>query len=396
MLATAHEECAARDRPRWEIGDIVRAHRGALEQVRRLSLDQQRALSAIALCRTAALGGHLDVCTACGHEQPAYNSCRNRHCPKCQALAQEKWVSDRLARILPVPHFHVVFTLPAALRPLAAYRPKLVYDLLFKTASATLLDVGRGPKLGGLLGFTAVLHTWTRELELHPHLHCIVTGGALAPSGERWIRARAKHLLPVRVLADVFRGKFLAALRQEHSRGDFEGFDAFRDPQGFEHLCSVITKHRWVVYAKKPFAGPEHVFRYLGRYTHRVGIANSRLVHVDEERVTFRTKNGKTATLAPVDFLARFVQHVLPKGYVKIRHYGLLAASNVRSLLERARELLRPAPNARPGASPTSWIEILLALAGRDLRRCALCDGPVVMMALPATSPRPTARAPPP
>lgn len=394
MLATAHDECAARERPRWEIGDIVRAHRGALENARRLSLDQRRALSAIARCRTAALGGHLDVCTACGHEKPAYNSCRNRHCPKCQALAQEKWVADRLARILPVPHFHVVFTLPAALRPLAAFRPALVYDLLFKTASATLLEVGRGPKLGGLLGITAVLHTWTRELALHPHLHCIVTGGALAPGGDRWIRARAKYLLPVRVLADVFRGKFLAALRREHARGGFDGFDAFTDPEGFERLCSTSTKHRWVVYAKKPFAGPEHVFRYLGRYTHRVGIANSRLVDVGDDHVTFRTKNGKTLTLAPVDFLARFVQHVLPKRYVKIRHYGLLAGSNVHTLLEQARALLRPAPAAPSRPLATSWIEIFVALAGRDVRRCALCDGPMVMLPLP-DPPSPTARAPP-
>jgi hypothetical protein len=394
VLATAHDECAARERPRFEIADIVRAHRGALENARSLNLDQRRALSAIALCRTATLGGHLDVCTACGHEQPAYNSCRNRHCPKCQALAQEKWVADRLARILPVPHFHVVFTLPATLRPLAAYRPVLVYDLLFKSASATLLEVGRGPKLGGLLGITAVLHTWTRELALHPHLHCIVTGGALTPGGDRWIRARAKYLLPVRVLADVFRGKFLAALRREYARGGFDGFGAFTDPEGFERLCSASAKHRWVVYAKKPFAGPEHVFRYLGRYTHRVGIANSRLVDVRDDRVTFRTKNGKTITLAPVDFLARFVQHVLPKGYVKIRHYGLLAGSNVRTLLERARELLRPVVRADTRLTATTWIEIFLALAGRDVRRCTLCDGPVVMTSLPSP-PSPIARAPP-
>jgi hypothetical protein len=270
-----------------------------------------------------------------------------------------------------------------------------VYDLLFQTASATLLEVGRGPKLGGLLGITAVLHTWTRELELHPHLHCIVTGGALAPGGDRWIRARAEYLLPVRVLGDVFRGKFVAALRREHARGSFQGFDAFTDPEGFERLCSTITKHRWVVYAKKPFAGPEQVFRYLGRYTHRVGIANSRLVDVGDEHVTFRTKNGKTITLAPVEFLARFVRHVLPKGYVKIRHYGLLASSNVNTLLERARALLRPAPPATPaGSSATSWIEIFLALAGRAVRRCVICDGPVVMVPLP-DPPTPTARAPP-
>jgi len=391
---TAHDECAARKRPRFELGDIVRAHRGALEVARELSLDQRRALSAIALCRTAALGGHLDVCTACGHEKPSYNSCRNRHCPKCQALAQEKWVAKRLARILPVSHFHVVFTLPAALRSLAAYRPALIYDLLFETASATLLEVGRGPKLGGLLGLTAVLHTWTRELELHPHLHCIVTGGALAPAGDRWIRARAEYLLPVRVLGAVLRGKFLAALRREHARGRFDGFHAFIDPEGFERFCSAITRHRWVVYAKKPFAGPKHVFRYLGRYTHRVGIANSRILDVGDDHVTFRTKDGRVITLAPVDFLSRFVQHVLPKGYVKIRHFGLLASSNVHTLLERARAVLRPCPVVNDAPLATSWLEILLAMTGRDVRRCALCDGPVVMTALPPP-PVPTARAPP-
>ena len=392
---TAHLECAARVRARFEIADIVRSHRASLERARPLSLDQRRALSAIALCRTAALGGHLDVCTACGHTQPAYNSCRNRHCPKCQRLAQERWVAARLERILPVRHFHVVFTLPSALRPLAAYRAAALYDLLFETATATLLEVGRGPKLGALLGVTAVLHTWTRELQLHPHLHCIVTGGGLAPDGDRWISTRADYLLPVRVLGGVFRGKFLDALRREHARGRFEGFDAFVDPQGFERLCSTITKHRWVVYAKKPFAGPAHVFRYLGRYTHRVGIANSRLVDVGNEHVTFRTKNGKTITLAPIDFLARFVQHVLPKGYVKIRHYGLCASSNVGTRLEQARRVLRPAPVVAPSPPPTSWIELLLAISGHDVRRCTRCEGPVEMHPLPRRTPEPVARAPP-
>lgn len=393
---TAHPECAARDRPRFEIGDIVRVHRDALEASRTLSIDQRRALSAISLCRTAALGGHLDVCTACGHEKPSYNSCRNRHCPKCQALAQEKWVTERLARILPAPHFHVVFTLPAALRSLAAYRPGLVYDLLFATASATLLEVGRGPKLGALLAVTAVLHTWTRELELHPHLHCIVTGGGLAPGGDRWIRARSEYLLPVRVLGAVFRGKFLAALRREHARCTFAGFDAFEDPEGFERFCSAITKHRWVVYAKKPFAGPEHVFRYLGRYTHRVGIANSRILDVGEDRVRFRTKDGKAISLAPVDFLSRFIQHVLPKGFVKIRHYGLYAASHIKTLLEQARALLQPPRVVSNASSPaTSWLELLLALTGRDVRRCVLCAGEVTFAALSSPHTTPNARAPP-
>ena len=335
------------------------------------------------------------MCTECGDKRPSYNSCRNRHCPKCQALAQEKWVAARLDRVLPVPHFHVVFTLPAALRPLAAFRPKVIYELLFETASATLLEVGRGPKLGARLGITAVLHTWTRQLELHPHLHCVVTGGGLALDGDRWVRARQDYLLPVRVLGAVFRGKFLDALRREHASKTFDGFDAFTDPQGFEHLCSSITKKPWNVYSKKPFAGPDQVFRYLGRYTHRVGIANSRLVEVDEVRVAFRTKDGKTVTLSPVAFLTRFVQHVLPKGFVKIRHYGLLAASNVKTLLETARVLLCVARPVSDLPTATTWIEILLALTGRDVLCCALCGGAVVVAALPSPLPRPTARAPP-
>lgn len=335
------------------------------------------------------------MCTECGDQKPSYNSCRNRHCPKCQALAQEKWVAARLDRVLPVPHFHVVFTLPAALRALAAFRPKVIYELLFETASATLLEVGRGPKLGARLGITAVLHTWTRQLELHPHLHCVVTGGGLALDGTRWVRARQDHLLPVRVLGAVFRGKFLDALRREHRHDAFDGFDGFADPQAFEHLCSSITKKPWNVYSKKPFAGPDQVFRYLGRYTHRVGIANSRLVEVDEERVAFRTKDGKTITLSPVAFLTRFVQHVLPKAFVKIRHYGLLAASNVKTLLETARALLSVVRSASDLPSATTWIEILLALTGRDILYCSLCGGAVVMAALPSPVPRQTARAPP-
>jgi hypothetical protein len=392
---TAHLECAARQRPGFEIGDIVRRHRDALERARLLNVDQRRALSALALCRTEALGGHLEVCTACGHTKPSYNSCRNRHCPKCQSLTQEKWVVDRLARILPVQHFHVVFTLPAALRSLAAYRPALVYNLLFETASAALLEVGRGPKLGALLGITAVLHTWTRELQLHPHLHCIVTAGGIMPGGGDWIRSRSHYLLPVRVLSDVFRGKFLAALRREHRRASFAGFDAFADPEGFERLCSSITKHRWVVYAKKPFAGPQHIFRYLGRYTHRVGIANSRIVDVGDDHVTFRTKDGKAITLSPIDFLARFVQHILPKGFVKIRHFGIYASAHVHKLLEHARALLPPPRTVSHAPPPMRWFELLLALTGRDVRRCPRCGGPIESLPLCAPQTSRNARSPP-
>lgn len=382
----AHLACVARPRPRFEIGDIIRRYRHALEHARTLTLDQRRVLSALALCRTEALGGHLDVCTSCGHTKPSYNSCRNRHCPKCQSLAQEQWITERLDRILPVQHFHVVFTLPAALRSLAAYRPAVLYNLLFEAASSTLLEVGCGVKLGALLGITAVLHTWTRKLELHPHLHCIVTAGGIALSHDRWIHSRSDYLLPLRILSDVFRGKFLAAMRREHRLESFTGYDAFIDPQGFERLCSSITKHRWVVYAKKPFAGTQHVFRYLGRYTHRVGIANSRLVDVSDEHVTFHTKEGKTVTLTPVDFLTRFIQHILPRGFVKIRHFGLYASTHVNTLLERARVLLQPhPPKPEPKPPPTSWPELLLMLTGRDARRCERCGGQMESFVVPAT-----------
>ena len=391
-MNAAHLECAARGRPRFDIGDIVRAHRDELEATRTLNIQQSRALSAIAACRTAQLGGHLDVCTACGHEQPSYNSCRNRHCPKCQALAQERWIAGRLERLLPVPHFHVVFTLPSEFRPLAAFAPKRLYDLLFEVVSRTLLDV-MGSRLGALPGITGVLHTWTRELRLHPHLHCIVTGGGLALDGGRWVGTSRRYLLPVRLLGRVFRGKFLEALRREHARGHFSRFDAFVDPKGFGRFCARAARHRWVVYAKKPFAAPEHVVRYLGRYTHRVAISNSRLVDLNEHHVTFRTKLGKTTSVAPVDFLARFVQHVLPRGFVKIRHYGLFAASNVHTRLERARALL-PSPVPSTHRLATTYVEILLALTGRDLGHCALCHGPVERRAL--SEPTATnARAPP-
>lgn len=390
----AHVECVARGKRILEIGDIVREHRDELERIHTLSLDQRRALSAMALCRTAALGGHLDVCTACGYERPSYNSCRNRHCPKCQALAQETWIAERLARVLPVRHFHVVFTLPAELRALGAYRSSALYELLFEAATRTLLEVGRGPKLGACLGVTAVLHTWTRELLFHPHLHCIVTSGGLDLDGARWKASRADYLLPVRVLAQVFRGKFLHALRRAYATGTFAGFSALSSIDDFEAFCERLSRKPWVVYAKKPFATIDHVFRYLGRYTHRIGIANSRLLDVGEHHVTFRTKCGRAITIAPVSFLARLVKHVLPKGFVKIRHYGLYAASNVGTKLETARRALGPARAAEEEDrdASTSFFDRMFAVTGRDLRRCPACEGELLMHPLPSES---RARAPP-
>ncbi len=286
-----HAACApARTRPAIELADVVRAYGQAFVQSRVLRPEQHAALRDIARCRTAVLGGHLDVCTACGHERPSYNSCRNRHCPKCQSLAQARWIDKRLERLLPVHYFHVVFTLPSELRAVTMRAREVVFDMLFASASQTLLALARDPKrLGAELGVTMVLHTWTRELHFHPHVHAIVTGGGLSDDDARWVRTRKGFLFPVRVIGALFRGKMLAALERAHVRGrlDLGGVDV--------HALRIKP---WVVYAKRPFGGPEQVLRYLGRYTHRVGISNQRLVSMDERGVTFRTKDGNAVTLA--------------------------------------------------------------------------------------------------
>lgn len=324
-------------------------------------------------CRTAALGGHLDVCDQCAHTTPSYNSCRNRHCPKCQGLAQAKWIAEREERILPVRHFHVVFTLPAELHALVRFRREALFDMLFACASGTLLELGRDEgHLGAQLGLTAVLHTWTRELLFHPHVHCIVTGGGLALDGSRWVDSPRKFLFHVKVMGALFRGKFLDRLRKAHARGVFAGFDAFEDPEGFDRLMRAIARMDWVVYAKRAFGGPEQVYRYLGRYTHRVGIANSRLVALRDDAVTFRTKNGKTLTVTPTEFLRRFLLHVLPPGFIKMRHFGLLAPGNVNTKLVRARALLEARAISTKTAAP-SGRDILDALTGDEARRCPLC-----------------------
>lgn len=379
---------ASAGRPRFEIADIVRAQRAELEQTHRLAPQQRRVLSAIELCRTAALGGHLEVCRRCGFEHQAYNSCRNRHCPKCQALAQEKWIAARSERVLPVGHFHVVFTLPSEFRALTQALPKLMFGALFRAASETLLQLGQS-RLGGLLGVTLVLHTWTRDLRLHPHVHAIVSAGAV-DSGGAWWPTSIKYLLPAEVMAQVFRGKMLDFLHRMHARGRLQRYDAFQDPQAFDRLTARLANKRWCVYAKHPFRRADHLLAYLGRYTHRVAIANSRLVDVEHDRVTFRTKNGKTQTLPPVEFLRRFLQHVLPEGFKKIRHFGLYASSHC-GLLESARsQILGTACSATAVARP-SWVQTLRALTGRDATRCPRCGGELDKLPLPERA----ARAPP-
>jgi len=339
---------------------------------------------AIERCRTETLGGHVDECTSCGHFVISYNSCRNRHCPKCQSLAQAKWIEARLERILPTHYFHVVFTLPAALRPVALRAPESIYDLLFAAASATLLELGRDSKrLGAQLGFTAVLHTWTRKLELHPHLHCIVTGGGLSQEGDRWISVKGedRFLFPVKVLSALFRGKFLAGLARLFESGEL-GVDPLDDLERsvFDALKKRLYNHDWNVYAKRPFKGAEHVYRYLGRYTHRVGISNHRLREIADETVTFATKDGREVTLPHDEFLDRFLLHILPPRFVKIRHYGLMAASNATTKLEVARALLEAGSTRSPEPSPTDgdWQDLFERLTGTDLRECPRCKGVMV------------------
>ena len=381
-----------------EIADIFRTHGEAYRQRHTLDKDQRAAMRAIETCRTVALGGHIDVCDTCGHERPAYNSCRNRHCPKCQSLRQAQWIEQRLMRLLPTHYFHVVFTLPATLRPLAHHNRRQIFALLFQTAAQTLLTLGRDPaRLGVQLGITSVLHTWTRELQFHPHVHCIVTGGGLTADRQEWKAARRRYLFPVKVLSRLFRGKFLAALTAAYRRNELQLGDAL----AFQHLVDALHRTEWVVYAKRPFGGPQQVFRYLGRYTHRVGLSNQRLQCVDANGVRFATKGGRSITLPAHTFIRRFLLHVLPAGFVKIRHYGLLAAGNATTLLERARDLLpsstQPDPIEPSSGGAFDWKGRMLQLTGIDLTQCPRCPHGRMMphVLAPVRSPRRTDRGPP-
>jgi len=382
-------------RPRFDIADIVRRHRAELEATTSLSTEQRRVLSAIVLCRTAALGGHLEYCAVCGYEKPVYNSCRNRHCPKCQALAQEAWIAARAARILPVGHFHVVFTLPSELRAMALRHPRLLYGALFSAASETIAELF-ATRHGVRPGMTMVLHTWTRELTHHPHIHALITAGGFklgADGTGTWVPTSTKYLFPVAVMSELFRGKMTDTIRRLRAEGrlhDIAGLD-IKDDAAWARFMARLFRGRWVVHAKRPFRRVDHVLQYLGRYTHRVGISNSRLVSVTDRAVTFRTKNGKTVTLSPVEFLRRFVRHALPNGFHKIRHFGLYA-STAQDKLERAREdLTSSAPSAATPAAPAAdvpeYVAALLAATGRDVRVCPHCGGPLVRL--------PLARAPP-
>ena len=352
------------NRPALEVADVVRQY-GAAYLARygsTLSPEQHRALRAIAVCRTAALGGHAAQCEQCGHVEITYNSCGNRHCPKCPGRAQAAWLAAREAELLDVPYVHVVFTLPHALSPLTLQNPRVLYTLLFQAVAETLLTVARDPHhLGAEIGFLAVLHTWGQTLHHHPHLHCVVPGGGLSPDGTQWRACRQTFFLPVRVLSRVFRRLFLTRLRQAYTEGTLllEGqCQTLTNPQRWQQFLTPLWATEWVVYAKPPVGGPGPVLKYLARYTHRVAITNRRLLALEEGRVTFRWKDyahgnrQRLMTLDAVEFIRRFLLHILPAGFQRLRHYGLLANRGRQAKLERCRVLLQPPVSPPPPMSP--------------------------------------------
>ena len=371
-------------RPALRVADIFRRHGPAFRERHVLTPQQSRVLAALSVCRTEALGGHLEVCDDCGFERPAYNSCRDRHCPGCQATAQHAWVEGRLQRVLNTHHFHVVFTLPSELRDLALRNGAVVYDILHEAAAWTLDTLSR-QRLGAQLGVTAVLHTWTREMHFHPHVHCVVTGGGLSEDGTRWVETPPRFLFPVAVMRKLWSGRVRRLLQAAYDREvlDLGGACAPLVEKGaFQHKLRSLSRRHWVVYCKPPFAGPEEIYEYLGRYTHRVAISDHRLRAISETTVTFATKDGGMATVTPDEFIRRFLLHVLPPRFHKIRHLGLYAAANVKTRLVAARALL-PSSTPRPvvtGADPDA---ATIAASAEDadpvaafldaLRRCPAC-----------------------
>jgi Putative transposase/Transposase zinc-binding domain len=371
-------------RPPLDVADLIRtAGAGFIERNRHwLSWKHIKVLLAIARCRTVALGGHLDQCTRCGHRAAiSYNSCRNRHCPKCQTAARERWIAARQRELLPTRYVHVVFTLPHRLLSLALQNKRVIYDLLFRASAETLLEVAGDPRhLGAEVGFFTVLHTWSQKLGLHPHVHCVIPAGGLSPDHTHWIKSRSRFFLPIKVLSRVFRGKFVAGLRQAFQEGqlNFHGdLTLLAQPKIFASWLRPLFRKDWVVYSKPPFGGPEYVLQYLGRYTHRVAISNHRLVSFAEGKVTFRWRDSahnneqKLLTLSLDEFLRRFLLHVLPKGFVRIRNFGFLANRRRATLLPLGFQLLGVVqqPQSEPEASA--------AHESSPLWRCPQCGGPM-------------------
>ena len=374
-----------------EVADVFRRFGPAYRDQNGTSLSaaRWRAMRAIGSCRTAALGGHVERCGDCGHQRVAYNSCRNRNCPKCQGLARAQWLEDRQAELLDVPYFHVVFTVPAEIEVIAFQNQTVVYDILFRAASETLRTIAADPKhLGAEIGFLAVLHTWGQNLMHHPHVHCLVPGGGIAPDGRSWVACRPGFFLPVRVLSRMFRGLFLHYLEKAFAAGDLRFFSAHRhleEPAAFRRYLTPVHRTGWVVYAKRPFAGPSQVLDYVGRYTHRVAISNSRLLSMDDAKVRFRWKDyrdgnrQKTMTLDGGEFIRRFLIHVLPDGFHRIRYFGFLGNCQRARKLALCRELLGMAPPA-PADPPADFRDRFEALTGRSLRECPHCRTGVMVV----------------
>jgi len=393
-------EPRARNRP-LELADIVRMHGAAYQATHRLCAAQQRALTAIERCRTAVLGGEVRACEACGTQRYVYHSCRNRHCPKCQTLAKERWLAQRRAELLPVPYFHLVFTLPHELNALAQGNPRALYTMLFQSVSATLVEFGENPRwLGGEIAATVVLHTWGQTLTQHLHLHCLIAAGALGEDGH-WIHPRPGFLFPIQALSAVFRGKFIAALKHAFTRGHLKlagSTQALATAPAQQRFVTQLYRHDWVVYAKGAFCGPESVLDYLGRYTHRIAISNHRLLSMSETEVRFRYRDYahgnkmKLMRLQPHEFIRRFLTHVLPPGFMRIRHYGLLANRTKRAKLAQARSALNTPPPPQTPISETVetfWLRV----ANLDIHLCPHCHAGRMRTIGPTRAAR--ARAPP-
>jgi len=371
-------------RAQIEVADIFRQFGPAYRQSHHLPLRHLRAMNAIERCRTAALGGHVDQCDSCGYLKISYNSCRNRHCPKCQSLVKEKWLAARKRDFLPVEYFHIVFTIPDSINPLALRNQRVVYCLLFKAASEALLALSKDPKhLGAEIGFLSILHTWGQNLMDHPHLHCLVPGGGLSLKGKRWISSRGGFFIPVKVLSRLFRGKFLFYLKEAYRGGKLKFVGEIRslgDTRKFQMMVDELYRQGWVIYCQPPFRSAQYVIEYLGRYTHRVAISNNRMVKVEQEKITFRWRDygdgnkNKQMTLEAFEFIRRFLLHILPNNFVKIRHYGLLSNRNRKTKLRRCQKILGNTSNQEQQSTESeSWERLLFELTGIYPRLCPCC-----------------------
>lgn len=378
----------ARDKTAIEVAHIFHRYGQDYRTAHALPANRLRAMRAIESCRTAELGGHVDECGHCGTKLISYNSCRNRHCPKCQFLKKEQWIEAREKDLLPIPYFHVVFTIPDLLNPLVLRNQDTLYTVFFKAVSETLTELSEDPKrLGAEIGFISILHTWGQNLMDHPHIHNVVTGGGLSRDGRSWMSCNKGFFLPVKVMSKLFRGKFIAHLKKLRAENKLVypgSVNHLSQPGAFNALISDLYKKKWIVYCKPPFDGTKGVFEYLGRYTHRIAISNHRIVKLEDGKVSFRWRDyaddnkRKIMTVDAAEFIRRFLLHVLPGRFVKIRHYGLLGNRCRKKKLDRCRELLACAEQSNPGRKAETWQEALLRLAGVDVSKCPACGEPAM------------------